>query len=235
MPFKLFLAFFLPVFVLLCGFLGYLADPAKMHTLGIVSGLVIGFLLAAWISGAVSRARKEEEAHHATKAAEQELAGKPNDAVAIAQANMARLNEYYNLNKSQAWYSFIASITAVTIGFGVILLAIFHFKGDSGRVTIGTVSGILLQFIGGAFFVMYNKSRDQLNLFYGKLVRLQDTMLAVQQCDLLSQESKDRVREAVIIALVNRHSTDRPEAQRSSDKDHKETQEPNEQSKAATA
>jgi hypothetical protein len=171
--------------------------------LGIVLGVVAGGLLLGYnqaISGDEIATSQQERVREAAKAG---------SAVEIAILNMQKLDQYYALNRNQARNSFTASIVAVCVGFLAILIAArFAFANHDPKQAIpGALGGILSNFIGAAFFVMYNKSLQQLNLFYGKLVQLQDTMLAVQQCDKLSGESPDKaaeVRQTIIVALMQR-------------------------------
>ena len=117
---------------------------------------------------------------------------------------MQKLDQYYALNRSQALWSFFASIGAVCFGFLAILIAA-RFANDARQAIPGALAGVLLNFIGGAFFVMYNKSLQQLNRFYGKLIQLQDTMLAVQQCDKLPDpKAAAEARQNIILELIHR-------------------------------
>lgn len=186
-----------PVFAIL-GFLGFPQHPIAATVIAGIVGVVLVGLTLAWLSVVEEEKRLVEK----RRDAEGTLKSSPTDVSAIVLLNMAKLDEYYALNKSQARNSFLASIVAVSIGFVVLVFSIRYSQGS--RIVPGAISGVLLQFIGGAFFVMYNKSLDQLNFFYGKLVRLQDTMLAVQQCELLNPRTRDRVREILIVALINR-------------------------------
>jgi len=168
-------------------------------------GLALGIILALVAVGLLltyGEMLREEEKKQSQQAQVRE-AVKAGDAVDIAIVNMQKLDEYYTLNKNQARNSFLASITAVCIGFVAILVAA-RFSTDSKQALAGALAGVLLNFIGGGFFVMYNKSLEQLNLFYGKLVRLQDTMLAVQQCEKLPAEDAARVRESIVHELLRR-------------------------------
>ncbi len=74
---------------------------------------------------------------------------------------------------------------------------------------------------------MYNKSLEQLKLFYNTLIRLQDTMLAVYQCNVLSDQAKDRVREKIILQLVGGRQLRQTEdsKRRGSEKTNKATKE----------
>jgi hypothetical protein len=174
-----------PVFAIL-GFLGFPQHPIAATVIAGIVGVVLVGLTLAWLSVVEEEKRLVEK----RRDAEGTLKSSPTDVSAIVLLNMAKLDEYYALNKSQARNSFLASIVAVSIGFVVLVFSIRYSQGS--RIVPGAISGVLLQFIG------------QLNFFYGKLVRLQDTMLAVQQCELLNPRTRDRVREILIVALINR-------------------------------
>lgn len=169
---------------------------------GLALGVLLGVLL---VSGLIEYHKvlleeKKENAEHATNVRE---AVKGGEASEIAVVNMQKLDEYYVLSKNQARSSFYASIGAVCLGFIAILIAA-RFAANSSQAIVGSLAGVVLNFIGGAFFVMYNKSLQQLNMFYGKLVQLQDTMLAIQQCDKLSGETGALVRQNIILELIQR-------------------------------
>jgi MFS family permease len=125
------------------------------------------------------------------------------DILNVVQLGLNQLTEYYTINKSQARNSFTASLAAVVLGFITLVAAYFLALRSRQVATVTALSGILLQFLGGAYFYLYNKSLQQLNFFYGELVKLQDTMLAIKLCDELG-EGKDRVREGLIMALLQR-------------------------------
>lgn len=185
--------------------LAYLLIPEHRYwAMGI--GLVLGIVLAIAAVG-LMMAQNEmmaEESKKEAKANQVRQAVKGGDAVDIAIVNMQKLDEYYALNRSQARNSFAASIAAVCVGFAAILIAARFASTDPKQAIAGALGGVLLNFIGGGFFVMYNKSLEQLNLFYSKLVQLQDTMLAVQQCDQLPAKNAADVREKIILELIER-------------------------------
>lgn len=127
------------------------------------------------------------------------------DIFGVIRLGLNQITEYYTINKSQARNSFTASMIAVIVGFGLLCLGILlgYDHSEAKEVAIlSAVSGVLLQFIGGAYFYLYNRSLQQLNFFYETLVRLQDTMLAIQQVDLLAESGREKARESVIKALI---------------------------------
>ncbi len=95
------------------------------------------------------------------------------------QLSLNQLTEYYVINKSQARSSFRSSITFISLGFVIIALGIgnFYINPQSNLLltAISSISGVILQFIGGTSFVVYRKSLEQLNYFFDQLVKMQDT------------------------------------------------------------
>lgn len=127
------------------------------------------------------------------------------------QLGLNQITEYYTINKSQARKSFAFSVFAVVAGLFTLIGGVwFFYFGKAPNIQLAALSGIgglLLQFIGGASFYIYNKSLAQLNYFYDKLVRMQDTMLAIQLCNAL--ENKDRqqeLKERLIIEILTRQT-----------------------------
>lgn len=170
--------------------------------LSLVLGLFIGFMVSIMVGQSIG----EREAHAALKGEQAQIEGKIEQQTAstidMALLNMRKLDEYYVLNKQQARRSFNASITAVVIGFATLLISAKSSQ-DPGYKFTGALAGVLLQFIGGGFFYLYNKSLDQLNLFYGKLISLQDTMLALQLCEKLTTAKEDTTK-TIALELIKK-------------------------------
>jgi hypothetical protein len=130
----------------------------------------------------------------------------------IILLNINQINEYYKINQNQAKNSFRLSISLLLIGFITIISSIVltlnptlspSFKGDVPLLT--GISGIVIQFIGGANFVFYNKAVSQLNIYYNQLIKAQDTMLAIELCNKLqSSEQKGQLTEKLVISLIER-------------------------------
>jgi hypothetical protein len=127
------------------------------------------------------------------------------------QLGLNQITEYYTINKGQARKSFSFSVFAVITGLFTLIggIWLFYFgKTPNLQLTALTgIGGLLLQFIGGASFYIYNKSLQQLNYFYDKLIRVQDTMLSIQLCNDISDPShRDAIRERLILEILARHS-----------------------------
>lgn len=169
-------------------------------------GLILGATLGGMIAFYLEEVRRERAVQDAAKGAqadiEEKIEQKTASTVDIAVLNMRKLDEYYTLNKQQARRSFNISIVAVAVGFATLIFTV-RFVPDPNSKFAGGLAGVLLQFIGGGFFYLYNKSLDQLNLFYGKLISLQNTMLALQLCEKLTN-TKEETTRLIALELMKR-------------------------------
>lgn len=127
------------------------------------------------------------------------------------QLSLNQLNEYYTINKSQAKRSFQFSMFSIVIGLATIICGIWFIYLGNKNVELSvivTTSGILLEFVGGAYFLMYKRSMNQVNFFFGQLIKIQDTMLAINLAKDIKQENKsDKVIENIIKSLLKRSLT----------------------------
>lgn len=120
----------------------------------------------------------------------------------------AKLDSYYSLNKLHLQLSFWASLAALIAGLVVLVFGICLIfggvSGIGGQIVI--IGGVLTQFIGAGFFFLYSKNLRQLNVFYDKLIRHQDTAyamgLAVHQ---LPEDRRPDMIETVISILLTRN------------------------------
>jgi hypothetical protein len=135
------------------------------------------------------------------------------DIIQGIKANLGQLIEYYIMNKSQARKSYTASLTAIVAGFGTIICGAwwaFSSGRSDGTAYIVPLAGVLLQFIGGGYFYLYNRSLIQLNFFFSRLAQMQDTLLAIHLAESLP-EGKERVKAVdKLIFVVAERSTIAP-------------------------
>ncbi|WP_437261301.1 TRADD-N-associated membrane domain-containing protein [Bacillus thuringiensis] len=126
------------------------------------------------------------------------------------QLNLNQTTEYYTINKSQAKQSFRASIFAIIIGLTTLVVGIWFmfYKENITMATISAISSVLLEAIGGMYFYVYKKSLEQLNFFYDKLEKTQDTMVAIELTNNISDDAKKmELQEKVILNLIERSSS----------------------------
>jgi hypothetical protein len=136
----------------------------------------------------------------------QDKMGEQPDVFGIVQLSLSQLTEYYTINKGQARKSFNFSVFAIAVGLATIIGGVWLLY--SGRLSAGVgivsaVSGLLLQFFGGANFYIYNKSLVQMNYFYDRLMQMQDAMLSIKVGDQIQDaELKDKVKEYIVSQLL---------------------------------
>lgn len=124
-----------------------------------------------------------------------------------------RLDGYYSLNRLHLQFSFWASLAALLTGLVILVVGIaLIFKGDAGLSgQLLTIGGVLTQFIGAGFFFLYSKNLKQLNVFYDKLIRHQDTMYAMGlTMHQLPEDRRSEMLETVISMLLTRNETKSP-------------------------
>ncbi len=130
------------------------------------------------------------------------------DVLDTIQLTLNQLNEYYTINKGQARGSFRISVVAVVVGFATLVSGIWMFylkqTPNLQLSLVSAVSGVLLQFIGGAYFYLYRSSLEQLNVFFGQLVRMQDTMLSIRLAQEMPAAKRGEVTEKIIVNLLER-------------------------------
>lgn len=132
---------------------------------------------------------------------------KSNDIFQTIQLSLNELNQYYTINKAQATTSFRISLTAIIAGLSIIIGGIaLNYTGKKIDIAyIAGISGVLLEFIGGAYFFMYKKSLEQVNFFFGQLIKVQDTMLAISLAEAIKEEGKKiDMQEKIIVSLLER-------------------------------
>ncbi|MBM3092230.1 hypothetical protein GFB56_15600 [Ensifer sp. T173] len=142
-----------------------------------------------------------------SQAAKQEH--KPYDIIEGIQSNLGHLLEYYIINKGQAKSSFRASTTSIAVGFltiiGGIWLSYAGRLSDNSAVYISVLAGVILQFIGAAYFYLYNRSLVQLNFFFNRLALMQDTLLAIRLTESIPEgEAKHKVLEKLVFTIATR-------------------------------
>lgn len=123
------------------------------------------------------------------------------------QLSLNELNQYYTINKGQARSSFRWSIFAIVTGFLTIVFGVWlhYFQNKVELSYLAGASGVILEFIGGAYFFVYKKSLEQVNFFFGQLIKIQDTMLAINIANNITiDDKKVDMHEKIIVSLLER-------------------------------
>ena len=123
-----------------------------------------------------------------------------------ASKNQLYIDAYYKTNQSHVKWSFWASLVALGIGLAVLVVGIaLALAGSSAAVSVTTTAaGVLTQFISAGFFFIYSKNLKQLNVFYEKLIRNQDTLFAFALVGHIPEPERPGVVQGIIGALLSR-------------------------------
>lgn len=125
---------------------------------------------------------------------------------------IANLRRFYEGAQFQHKVSFWASIAAAAVGFVAILLAFLVFFQSPGNVTqsaVIAIAGTLSEFIAAAFFYIHNKNIGQVDACVQKLVKLQDTQLAIELVEKMPENNRAYMYMNIINILILRNEPQR--------------------------
>lgn len=123
----------------------------------------------------------------------------------VIRINLNQLNEYYTINKVQAKRSYSLSIITITVGFIVLIVGImlkFYGKIELNVTIITSLLAIISEFIGATSLLLYKESTKQIKLFFEKLSKLQNIMLAVELANKLNDNKKEKQIAKIISSLI---------------------------------
>ena len=118
-----------------------------------------------------------------------------------------KLQRYYEINLNHARWSFWASLVSVGVGLVAILVGIsmLYTRESLDAGITATAAGVLSEFISATFFYLYNKNLKQLNFFYEKLIKFQDTYWAMGLVGKLPDEKQADMWVTIISNLIMRN------------------------------
>ena len=116
--------------------------------------------------------------------------------------NQKDLQRYYDLNLSQT--KFLSKLGIVLILFGLVTISVSIFlylnvKDDLWLLLVGTISGILIDFVGAIFITMYTKNLDASVKFHSKLAGSNNLLLANSIATKIGNES---LRESTLAEIA---------------------------------
>jgi hypothetical protein len=99
----------------------------------------------------------------------------------LVTINVENLAEYYSLVKVHTNNSFRASLFVGIIGFSLIVVGVIASFGGVDKATpatIAAVSGVIVEFISGVFFYLYNRTVRELKEYHDSLLSVQNVLLS---------------------------------------------------------
>jgi hypothetical protein len=164
------------------------------------------------------RARQRREEAQLAKIAEAEAKAenatdKARPAWTLAQT---KLEAYFDRNLLQVNQVFVVAIAVMIVGFAFVLFGVAISFGQSKVLPISYVAsgaGIITQFIGATFMVIYKSTMAQANQFMSVLERINTVGMSVQVLDSipetdteLKNKSRARIVELLLLANVRSNS-----------------------------
>jgi hypothetical protein len=124
--------------------------------------------------------------------------------------NVASLESYVAQTRLQAEQSFRWSKVVAVIGFMIIAtgVSIAIYTSAGGTIAIqaaylASLSGVIVEFVAGVFFFLYNRTLQQINLFHQRLADAQQLSISLMANSLIGDETRrDEARADLSQALA---------------------------------
>lgn len=160
--------------------------------------------------GADAKKQRELNKHYEDKIDELETKQikKPDDLELSCNLAKVTLNKYINQNLRQVSYIFWLTVIIMLSGFNLIVIGvnkIFSDPTDFAPAILSTTSGILIDFIGATFFVVYRSIMSQAKDYVGVLERINAIRMSIQALeritnqDLKNQTAADLVKQILLL------------------------------------
>lgn len=174
----------------------------------IIFGAVFGLFL--WTERHLRLAH--EKAEHRLAMAREQVAANPGQARFAWDLARVKLEAYFDRNLIQVNLVFWFAVLVMAVGFAFVLAGIvFAWRqggvgGPNGYVSVVAAgSGIITQFIGATFLVIYRSTMAQASGFMTVLERINNVGMAVQVLDALPEgtDLKNTARAQIATLLLN--------------------------------
>jgi len=130
-----------------------------------------------------------------------------------------KLEAYFDRNLQQVNQVFFVAILVMIVGFAFIVTGVvlsFHEGKISATEIVASGSGIITEFIGATFMVIYRSTMAQANEFMSVLERINTVGMAVQVLDsipegepTLKNETRARIIELLLLTNVRSKDSDK--------------------------
>lgn len=158
--------------------------------------------------------------------AEEKAESEPTKAKPAWDLARVKLEAYFDRNLFQVNQVFWLAVVMMMVGFCFVLAAVvmsLNHPEITPAAKVAALSGIITQFIGASFLVIYRSTMAQANEFMSVLERINTVGMAVQVLDSIPEANaalKDKTRAQIVELLLSSNvransskptSTDKPE------------------------
>lgn len=144
--------------------------------------------------------------------------------IKLLQINLDNLTRYYLLVGEQAAKSFLLTVATAMGGFlilvGGIALSFFSIQGVTVAMeAVAVASGLIVEFIAGVMFYIYNRTIKRLGAYHDKLLRVQDLILAlnltqsIENAAVMNRNLEYLARSIVGYHTIESRPQDTPQAE----------------------
>ena len=123
--------------------------------------------------------------------------------------NNAAVEKYVNQSRAQAEVSFALCRVAAIAGFlllvaSIVIGIVVELNGRSLSIAyIAGIAGVITQFISGVFFWMYNRTLQQINVFYQGIMSQQtEALVGIGRFSAFTKEAEEETQEGSRLAKV---------------------------------
>lgn len=195
-----------------------IATIGQIHILGLnltPSFVFVGIIVGPWLLFVATIAGPHFEVTFPPRQAAQERENaerrfEESETVENAlKLDLTKLNEYYDINQSQARSSFRWAVFSMMLGFGTIISGIwlFYFRGgqpDIFMASLSTAAGCVVNLVSGLFLYLHSKIQAHSLHYFDRLSRLQALSIAIRLGESHEDETaRQGARNLVIRELVS--------------------------------
>ena len=180
---------------------------------GIIGGLVFGAISFFFAYQAYYKeSKKIEKLEEDAKREEKEFLEIDPEKRSLRAEKLFRMNQkelmrYYDMNLAQT--KFLSGLGIMMILFGIIIVAgslymYMSLNGDKVLLSVGSLSGIVVDFIGAVFIKMYTKNIEASVKFHAKFAESNNLLLANSiahkiEDDKLREETLSEISKDIIL------------------------------------
>jgi TRADD-N domain-containing protein len=133
----------------------------------------------------------------------------------LVRINVDNLGDYYTQVRVHTNNSFWASIVAGGLGFILIAsgLILGFSSSDSEAISfVAMGSGVLVEFISGVFFYLYNRTVRQLKDYHDSLLDVQNILLSFRIVDQAAANQREALFDKILTFLLKQRGQREPPA-----------------------
>jgi hypothetical protein len=197
---------------LLAAFLTVIHFSDAAGNLKVIVGLTqvgaIAVTAVAIIAQLVERLRREQRVEQQVEALQTKVEAEPERVSFAWDLARVKLEAYFDRNLSQVNAVFIVAIVVMVAGFALISYAVVISisRPQSSAAYVSAICGIVTEFIGATFMLIYRSTMAQATSFMTVLERINAVGMAVQILDSIPEaegQLKNQTRSEIVKLLLS--------------------------------